>query len=115
MQTATYAKPLVTVYDDGPSEHQFISKTRPAIAIDGGVIFGAFDAFVGVSLDDGTSWKTTNVSRSADLSSFTLENGTEYPGHVHNIVHQVVGDQHLRRLGLQILRRRHPALFAGSG
>ncbi len=88
-----YAKPLVTVYDDGPSEHQFISEDASAIAIDGGVIFGAFDGFIGVSLDDGNSWKTTNVSRSADLSSFTLANGTEYPGHVHKIVHQVAGDQ----------------------
>ena len=88
-----YAKPLVTVYDDGPSEHQFITEEASPIAIDGGVIFGSFDGFVGVSLDDGTSWKTTNVSRSADLSSFTLQNGTEYPGHVHKIVHQVAGDQ----------------------
>ena len=32
------------------------------------------------------------MSRSADLSSFTLQNGT-VPGHVHKIVHQVAGDQ----------------------
>ena len=88
-----HAKPLVTVYDDGPSEHQFITEEASPIAIDGGVIFGAFDGFVGVSLDDGNSWKTTNVSRLADLSSFTLQNGTEYPGDVHKIVHQVAGDQ----------------------
>ncbi len=88
-----FAKPLVTIYDDGISEHQFISEESAPIAIDGGVIFGAFDGYAGVSLDDGTSWKTTNLSRSSDLSSFTLQNGTEYPGHVHKIVHQVAGDQ----------------------
>ncbi len=88
-----FAKPLVTTYDDGISEHQFISEEASPIAIDGGVIFGSFDGYIGVSLDDGTSWKTTNVSRSADLSSFTLQDGTEYPGHVHKIVHQVAGDQ----------------------
>ena len=32
------------------------------------ISFGEFDAFAGVSLDDGTTWKTTNLSKSADLS-----------------------------------------------
>jgi hypothetical protein len=47
---------------------------------------------VGLSLDDGTTWKTTNLSRSSDLSSFNLANGTAYPGDVHNVVHQVFND-----------------------
>jgi hypothetical protein len=62
-------------------------------AIAGGLILGEFDAFAGVSLDDGTSWKRTNLSRSADLSSFNLANGQAYPGGVPNVVHQVAGDQ----------------------
>jgi hypothetical protein len=78
-----YAKPLITVWID--DLHPEDSK--------GGITFGHFDAFAGVSLDDGTSWKTTNLSRSSDLSSFNLANGYAYPGDVHNVVHQVAGDR----------------------
>lgn len=86
-----YAKPLVTVWIDDlggadpPPEGE--------VGILGGITFGHFDAFAGVSLDDGTTWKRTNLSRSANLSSFTLANGYAYPGDVHNVVHQVAGDQ----------------------
>jgi hypothetical protein len=85
-----YAKPLFTVWIDDMGEH---GGDGMGGFINGGIVFGRFDGFVGVSLDDGTSWKTSNLSRSADLSSFNLANGTAYPGHVHNIVHQVAGDQ----------------------
>jgi hypothetical protein len=81
-----YAKPLVSVYID--------DLTNELEELKGGISFGKFDAFVGVSLDDGTSWKTTNLSKSADLSSFFLSTtGEAYPGDVHNVVHQVAGDQ----------------------
>ena len=48
-----YAKPLISMYIDDlhPEETK------------GGISFGHFDAFAGVSLDDGTSWRTTNLSR----------------------------------------------------
>ncbi len=83
-----FAKPLISVYiDDMPHEEPLGN------SIMGGISFGEFDAYVGVSLDDGTSWKTTNLSRSADLTSFTLQNGHPYPGDVHNVVHQVAGDR----------------------
>lgn len=78
-----YAKPLVSVY---------IDDLHPEEETKGGISFGHFDAFVGVSLDDGTSWKTTNLSRSSDLSSYPLATGYAYPGDVHNVVHQVAGD-----------------------
>jgi len=79
-----FAKPLISVYIDDIG-HTLDTK--------GGITFGMFDAFVGVSLDDGTSWKTTNLSRSADLSSYVLQStGEDYPGDVHNVVHQVAGD-----------------------
>ena len=78
-----YAKPLISVYIDDRAHE---------LEVKGGVSRGYFDAFVGVSLDDGTTWKTTNLSRSADLSSFTLENGHAYPGDVNYVVHQVFGD-----------------------
>ncbi len=59
-----YAKPLVSVY---------IDDLHPVEETKGGITFGHFDAFVGVSLDDGTTWKTTNLSQSSDLSSFNLQ------------------------------------------
>ncbi|MFU8771390.1 MAG: choice-of-anchor O protein [Anaerolineales bacterium] len=85
-----YAKPLVAVYIDEIG-HPEIPEDEYGIA--GGLILGEFDAFAAVSLDDGTSWKRTNISRSADLSSFILANGQPYMGGVPNVVHQVAGDQ----------------------
>jgi len=58
-----YAKPLVGVYIFGP------------VAGVDGVGFaghGKRDAFAAVSLDDGTTWKSTNLSDSADQSSFEV-------------------------------------------
>ena len=40
----------------------------------------ARDVHTAVSLDDGLTWKRTNLSRTAVKSSYTLENGVEYPG-----------------------------------
>jgi hypothetical protein len=84
-----YAKPLVSVYIDDHGHD---------VELGGGISFGEYDAFAAVSLDDGTSWKRTNLSRSSDLSSFTpmaagINQGVPYPGDVHNVVHQVAGDQ----------------------
>lgn len=64
LYTRTEAKPLVAVY---------------AEEIPG---YGTSDVFAAVSRDDGSTWKRTNLSRAADLSSFTLENGTVYYGDV---------------------------------
>lgn len=61
----TEVKPLVSVYADE------ISGTD-----------GATDVFGAVSLDEGNTWKTTNLSRSADKSSFKLANGDDFPGDV---------------------------------
>ncbi len=38
------------------------------------------DIFTAISRDDGTTWKRTNVSRMADLSSFDLETDEPFPG-----------------------------------
>ncbi|HEX6130896.1 MAG TPA: choice-of-anchor O protein, partial [Actinomycetota bacterium] len=56
VETRSVAKPLVSVY------------------VDGGEVVGAY------SLDDGDTWATTNLSMSTNRSSFTLANGTAYPG-----------------------------------
>lgn len=85
LYSRAYAKPLVSVYIDDRT-HELETK--------GGISFGQFDAFVGISLDDGTTWKTSNLSNSADLSSIFLSTtGEAYPGDVHNVVHQVAGDR----------------------
>lgn len=56
------AKPLVSVFIHGP-----------AIGVGELPFAHSFmDAFAAVSLDDGVTWKATNVSKSADQSSFLL-------------------------------------------
>ncbi len=88
-----YAKPMISVYIDGSSEFSLGSDEDSAVyAVDGGIVLGAMDAYAAVSLDDGTTWKRTNLSMSADLSSFMLANGMNAPGHVHSVVHQVFDD-----------------------
>jgi hypothetical protein len=108
-EARNYAKPLLAAYIDGPEGLHldsllakaadffgFDNGTDQVVGVDeatGGIIFGAMDAFIGVSLDDGTSWRTENLSRSAALSSFTLGTGEIFPGHVHQVVHQVAEDK----------------------
>ncbi len=88
-----YAKPMISVYIDGRSDFSLGEDEDSAIyAVEGGIVLGAMDAYAAVSLDDGSTWKRTNLSMSADISSFILANGTEAPGHVHSVVNQVFGD-----------------------
>ncbi len=58
----TTVKPLVALYADQIPET------------------GASDTFAAISRDDGKTWKRTNLSRTADLSSFTLADGQPYYG-----------------------------------
>ncbi len=97
--TRTLAKPLVGVYINGPVE-----------GVDGvGFVgHGMRDAYAAVSLDDGTTWKNTNLSESATESSQTREDDVyrtdvplflqndasgAYPGDVVNIFHAVAGNK----------------------
>jgi hypothetical protein len=96
VETRTEAKPLIGVYIYGP-----------VVGVDGTgfVGHGARDAFAAVSLDDGNTWKRTNLSDSADRSSFTVSvpfpdptdpdnaDRTDYPGDVINIFHAVAGNR----------------------
>ncbi len=57
------AKPLVNVFIHGP-----------LFDVEGTAFGHSFmDTYAAVSLDDGETWKQTNLSESADLSSFNLE------------------------------------------
>lgn len=93
VKTRTVAKPLISVFQYGPV-------VMPGPVGDenvGGFIgHGKRDAYAAVSLDDGSTWKTTNISESANLSSFTVANPgqgalADYPGDVINIAHAVSG------------------------
>jgi hypothetical protein len=71
-ETRDYAKPLVAFYHDGPVVHPEDAGGFPG--------HGERDVYGAYSLDDGATWKRTNLSRSADRSSFRLHDGTDYPG-----------------------------------
>jgi hypothetical protein len=89
--TRFYAKPLVAVYIDGllPEEPEGLGN----YAVLSGAGWGEHDAHAALSLDDGASWKRTNLSESAHLSSFTLANGFPYPGDAHNMTFAIAGDK----------------------
>jgi hypothetical protein len=85
-----YAKPLLAFYNNDihEEEHQ-----EELAGVTSGIGFGAHDAFVGLSLDDGVSWKRMNVSNAAHLSSFVLANGEDYPGDTYAGGIAVAGDR----------------------
>ncbi len=91
--TRTLAKPLVGVHMFGPM-----------IEVDGvGFIgHGKREAYASVSLDDGVTWKKTNLSESADLESSEVtrpdiplfaDTAGSYPGDVTNLFHSVMGNK----------------------
>ena len=99
-ETRELAKPLVNVYINGPAEE---------VEGLGFVGHGRRDAFGAVSLDDGLTWKSTNLSESAsatsqradtngvfrtDIPLFTqIDESGAYPGDVINIFHAVAGNK----------------------
>lgn len=71
LRSANDAKPVVVTYTDSVPET------------------GAEDIFAAISRDDGKTFKRMNLSRAADKSSFTLENGQPYFGDAKKPVVQV--------------------------
>jgi len=67
VETLEVAKPLVNVFIYGPA----IEPPNTAF------LHSFMDTFAAVSLDDGVTWKTTNLSQTAALSSFTLGEDTQ--------------------------------------
>ncbi len=93
--TRALAKPLVGVHMFGPM-----------IEVDGvGFIgHGKREAYASVSLDDGVTWKKTNLSESADLESSDVvrtdiplfaDTAGSYPGDVTNLFHSLMGNKAL--------------------
>lgn len=103
IETREYAKPLISSYfDEVPlgsyktSQVTVTSGDLHSIAGASGVEIGPDvrrDAFAAFSLDDGKTWKERNLSESALETSFTLENGIEYPGDVPEVVHSIAGNK----------------------
>ena len=79
VETLEYAQPLIIHYTDGHVD--FIEEE----GYGGFPGHGERDAFGAVSLDDGATWKRTNLSKSADSSSIKIKDGNQwvpYPGDV---------------------------------
>ena len=74
VKTEVQARPLINVYIYGPA----ITFDTPETS--GYPGHGRRDAFAAVSLDDGETWKRTNLSNSADHSSFTVSTPLQDPG-----------------------------------
>lgn len=74
IRTTDQAKPIVVVYTDGVPET------------------GYEDIFAAISRDDGNTFKRVNLSRMADKSSFTLENGATYYGECKKPVFGIDGN-----------------------
>ena len=70
VETLEVAKPLVNVFIYGPA----VEVEHTAFA------HSFMDTFAAVSLDDGITWKTTNLSETAGESSFELGQGTSGGG-----------------------------------
>lgn len=96
VDTRYFAKPLTAVYIDEEhveEEENVLYSLINGDSIESGLSFGNHDAFIAHSLDDGASWKRNNLSLSADLSSFTLDNGHDYPGDVYAAVQATAGNR----------------------
>ena len=111
----TLAKPLVGVYLNGPVEGV------EGVGFSG---HGLRDAYGAVSLDDGVSWKNTNLSESAlrvlvqsgppdDIPLFADLDGA-YPGDVTNIFHAVAGNKVLVAWPSRFCASGQPQLLPGQ-
>jgi len=105
VDTRELAKPLIGAFIYGPVEAAQWVNPDTGVTEDapiGFVGFGRRDAFGAVSLDDGVTWKSTNLSESAGESSSDVvrtdiplfdDLGGSYPGDVVNIFHAVAGNK----------------------
>ncbi|RFF29318.1 sialidase family protein [Wenzhouxiangella sediminis] len=85
VKTRTVAKPVVSAFLYGA-----VAGAEPVGDENAGGFTGKGkrDAYAGISLDDGQTWKTTNLSESAAEFATSVP---AYPGDVTNIVHAVAG------------------------
>lgn len=106
VETRDQAKPLLMFYTDGTVEHV------SGVGFSG---HGRRDMFSSISLDDGNTWKKTNLSQSADLSSIALGTGrnkVKYPGDVIQIAAAVAKDRVLAAWASRYCEGGSPAFAA---
>ena len=86
---------VIEYYDEDNNLIQTADEAHPMIVTytDEDPVTGEHDVWAAVSRDDGTTWKRKNLSRMADLSSFTLANGEPYYGGCKKPVFQVKGNK----------------------
>ncbi len=80
-----YAKPLIAMYHDGPVVYPENSGEFPG--------HDQRDVFGAVSLDDGNTFKRTNLSKSGDKSSFRLKDHTDYYGDTFRLFANSAGNK----------------------
>jgi hypothetical protein len=85
VKTRDVAKPLIGVFTYGPVDYPEPVGDENTEGFYG---HGKRDAYAAVSLDDGDSWRTSNLSDSAKEFSQAVPS---YPGDVINVVHAVAG------------------------
>jgi hypothetical protein len=103
VETRTLAKPLVGVYMNGEvhdvNGEEVLDEEGATVGFAG---HGTRDAYAAISLDDGMTWKNTNLSESAGETSSDViradvplfaDTDYAYPGDVVNIVHAVAGNK----------------------
>jgi hypothetical protein len=103
-ETREYARPLIAFSHDGPDmEHK-----------SGGVGIAHADVFAAVSLDDGGTWKKSNLSNTGFKSSFTLQDGTEYPGGTFRLFAATAGNKVLVAWASRYAKQGNPTYTLNS-
>jgi hypothetical protein len=85
VDTRSNVQPLIAFYHDG-----HVTYPEDCAAFPG---HGNRDVFGAVSLDDGNTWNTTNLSKSGDKSSFRLKDGSDYPGDTFRLFANSAGNK----------------------
>ena len=91
IRTATETLPMIVTYTDEDP------------------VTGGSDTWAAVSRDDGNTWKRKNLSRTGDLSSFTLANGEAYYGSCKKPVFSVQGNKIMVAWGSKYAKGGKPA------
>jgi len=81
----THVQPLIAFYHDGPVVHPDDAGHFPG--------HGNRDVYGAVSMDDGNTWKQTDLSDSGFRSSFNLKDGTAYPGDTFRLFANSAGNK----------------------
>jgi hypothetical protein len=87
VKTRPVAKPLIGAFIFGPVDKPESEGEENTGGFAG---HGKRDTYASVSFDEGQTWKTSNLSESADKFSTVMP---EYPGDVINMVHTIAGDR----------------------